>query len=227
MVKDTKSTKKNKKPNKKSKKSKYVFTQEDYNSDNGMMTYIWGPSLWHSLHTMSFNYPVKPTDKQKKEYLEFFKSLKNVLPCKYCRQNYIENIKVIKLNKSTMKNRNTLSRWLYNLHNHINKQLGKNINITYEEVRDRYESFRSRCSLTDKKTTSSKKSKEKGCLEPISGIKTKCILKIVPKDKKCDTIQPLNPQIKCYCSDNWIQFNQQYITKSNKSLVCIHYLFII
>ena len=32
------------------------------------------------------------------------------------------------LDKSTMKNRNSLSRWLYNLHNHINKQLGKNIN---------------------------------------------------------------------------------------------------
>ena len=135
MVTDTKSTKKNKK----SKKSKYIFTREDYNSDNGMMTYIWGPSLWHSLHTMSFNYPVKPTNQQKNEYLKFFKSLKDVLPCKYCRQNYTENIKVIKLNKSTMKNRNTLSRWLYNLHNHINKQLGKNVNISYEEVRDRYE----------------------------------------------------------------------------------------
>ena len=87
------------------------------------------------------------------------------------------------------KNRNTLSRWLYNLHNHINKQLGKNVNITYEEVRDRYEAFRSRCSLQDKKTTTSKKSKEKGCVEPVSGIKTKCILRIVPKNKKCDTIQ--------------------------------------
>ena len=106
MVKDTKNTK-NK--SKKNKKSKYVFTHEDYNSGNGMMTYIWGPSLWHSLHTISFNYPVKPTDKQKKEYLQFFKSLKDVLPCKYCRKNYIENIKVIKLNKSTMKNRDTLS----------------------------------------------------------------------------------------------------------------------
>ena len=50
MVKDTKNTK-NK--SKKNKKSKYVFTHEDYNSGNGMMTYIWGPSLWHSLHTMA------------------------------------------------------------------------------------------------------------------------------------------------------------------------------
>ena len=82
------------------------------------------------------------------------------MPCKYCRKNYIENIKVIKLNKSTMKNRDTLSRWLYDLHNHINKQLGKNINLTYEEVRDRYEAFRSRCSLQETKKTKSKKKKD-------------------------------------------------------------------
>ena len=37
MVKDTKNTK-NK--SKKNKKSKYVFTHEDYNSGNGMMTYM-------------------------------------------------------------------------------------------------------------------------------------------------------------------------------------------
>ena len=85
-----------------------------------------------------------------------------------------------------MKNRDTLSRWLYDLHNHINKQLGKSISLTYEEVRDRYEAFRSRCSLQETKKTKSKK--EKGCLEPVAGIKTKCILRIVPKNKKCDTI---------------------------------------
>jgi predicted NAD-dependent protein-ADP-ribosyltransferase YbiA (DUF1768 family) len=31
-----------------------------------MLTTIWGPSQWHFLHTMSFNYPVKPTPEQKK-----------------------------------------------------------------------------------------------------------------------------------------------------------------
>ena len=200
MVKDTKSTKNNSKhkkikknnKSKKKNKSKYVFTKEDYNHKNGMLTSIWGPSLWHSLHTISFNYPVKPTNKQKKEYLEFFMSLKNVLPCKYCRQNYVENIKIVKLNKSTMKSRNTLSRWLYELHNHINKMLGKSISLSYEDVRDRYEAFRSRCSLQDKEKankTTQKQKKENGCLEPVSGIKTKCVLRIIPKNRKCDTIQ--------------------------------------
>ena len=33
-----------------------------------MLTSVWGPSLWHTLHTISFNYPVKPTKQQKKHY---------------------------------------------------------------------------------------------------------------------------------------------------------------
>ena len=31
-----------------------------------MLTTVWGPSMWHYLHTMSFNYPIKPTKKKKK-----------------------------------------------------------------------------------------------------------------------------------------------------------------
>ena len=36
-----------------------TFNKDDYESGDGMLTSVWGPSLWHSIHTMSFNYPVK------------------------------------------------------------------------------------------------------------------------------------------------------------------------
>ena len=90
-----------------------LFNNTDYKSSDGMLTSVWGPSLWHSLHVISFNYPVKPTKEQKKIYLDFFHSLKHILPCKYCRENYKNNIKKVKLNMSTMKNRESLSRWVY------------------------------------------------------------------------------------------------------------------
>ena len=67
--------------------SKKVFKDKDYKSNDGMLTSVWGPPLWHSLHTISFNYPVKPTKEQKKHYYDFFSSLANVLPCRYCRDN--------------------------------------------------------------------------------------------------------------------------------------------
>ena len=43
-----------------------VYSKKDYTSGDGMLTTIWGPSLWHFLHTMSFNYPNKPTAENKK-----------------------------------------------------------------------------------------------------------------------------------------------------------------
>ena len=168
-----------------------TFTKEDYNSQDGMLTSVWGPSLWHSLHTISFNYPVNPTLKQKREYLSFFKSLKNILPCKYCRINYVNNLKSVPLTMATMKDRETLSIWLYNLHEEINKMLGKRSNLTYDDVRARYEMFRSRC-LTEKSEKKAQKKKktqkrEKGCTTPYYGKKSRCVINIVPKSKKCKT----------------------------------------
>ena len=48
-----------------------VFNKKDYNSGDGMLTSVWGPNLWHVLHTMSFNYPVNPTEQDKIHYMNF------------------------------------------------------------------------------------------------------------------------------------------------------------
>ena len=69
----------------KSKKTKKTFKKKDFNAPDGFLTSIWGPALWHALHTISFNYPTNPTDKDKENYRDFMLSLVNILPCKYCR----------------------------------------------------------------------------------------------------------------------------------------------
>ncbi len=56
------------KTKKNTKSKKRVFTRKHYMSGDGMLTSVWGPSLWHYLHTMSFNYPVNPTDANKRHY---------------------------------------------------------------------------------------------------------------------------------------------------------------
>ena len=63
----------------KNSKKKRIFTKKHYSSGDGMLTSVWGPSMWHYLHTMSFNYPVNPTLKEKKHYMKFIKSLKYTL----------------------------------------------------------------------------------------------------------------------------------------------------
>ena len=35
---------------------KKVFSENDYNSGDGMLTSVWGPPMWHTLYTISFNY---------------------------------------------------------------------------------------------------------------------------------------------------------------------------
>ena len=96
----------------KSTKNKQVYTQKEYNSGDGMLTTVWGPSMWHYLHTMSFNYPVDPTIEDKKHYRDFVLNLRYVLPCKYCRINLKTNFKHLPITMSVMKNRESFSRYI-------------------------------------------------------------------------------------------------------------------
>jgi hypothetical protein len=68
--------------------------------------------------------------------------------------------------------------------------------LTYCDVRERYEHFRSRCTNEQPKlyTNFAKKKLtrnniEKGCTEPLYGKKAKCILKIVPQEVRGQTMQ--------------------------------------
>lgn len=176
------------------KKNK-TFKKKDYLSSDGMLTSVWGPSMWHYLHCMSFNYPVNPTNEQKKYYRDFIINLQHTLPCKYCRINLKNNLKNLPLTMKCMKNRDTFSRYIYNLHELINKMLKKKSGLSFCDVRERYEHFRSRCTQdeTQKKifnmSKTKKNKKESGCTVPLYGKKSKCIIKIVPKEKKCKTFQ--------------------------------------
>jgi len=177
---------------------KFTFDLDDYNSNDGMLTTVWGPGMWHYLHTMSFNYPVKPTTQEKTHYMNFVKSLVYVLPCGKCRKNLRKNFAKLPLTRKEMESRDTFSRYVYELHEIVNKMLGKTSGLTFEEVRERYEHFRARCakSLPEKKCTMKKKAKESGCTEPLYGEKSKCVLQIVPQKEKCDTFQIDNQCIK-------------------------------
>jgi hypothetical protein len=187
-------TRKNRSSQAKTKK-KRVFKKGDYYSGDGFLTTVWGPAQWHMLHTISFNYPVNPTLEQKKQYRDYVLSLKNVLPCGACRKNLKMNLKHLPITMANMKNRDTFSRYIYNLHELVNRMLHKKSNLTYCDVRERYEHFRSRCVDEAPKVykyssiKTQKHKKEKGCTEPLYGKKARCILNIVPQEEKGQSIQ--------------------------------------
>ena len=96
------------------KKTKRLFNKKDYLSGDGMLTSVWGPSMWHYLHIISFNYPNNPTKFLKQKYKQFLLNLQYTLPCKHCRINLKNNFKKYPLKDEIFKNRNTFSRYIYN-----------------------------------------------------------------------------------------------------------------
>jgi hypothetical protein len=180
--------------NNRNKTKKRTFKKKDYNSGDGMLTSVWGPAQWHFLHTMSFNYPVSPTPEDKRHYMDYVKNLQHVLPCKYCRINLTNNFKKKPLQMCDMASRETFSRYIYELHETVNKMLKKKSNLSYCDVRERYEHFRSRCTdekpkVFNFKKTSVRNKTEKGCTEPLYGKKSKCIINIVPQEDKSETFK--------------------------------------
>ena len=191
------------------KNIKPIYSNDDYNSNDGMLTTVWGPGMWHYLHTMSFNYPVNPTCDDKVHYRDFILSLRNVLPCGKCRKNLCVNFKKLPLKMKHMASRETFSKYVYDLHELINKMLHKKSGLTFEQVRERYEHFRARCAKSYKELNKRKtqrllnkmKKSEKGCTEPLYGEKSKCVLKIVPQDTKCKTLEIDEKCVKKSLSD--------------------------
>ena len=194
-----------------------VFRTEDYKSDNGFLTSVWGPSLWFTLHIISLNYPTQPTDEDKKNYKKFFDSLQHVLPCGICRKNLYSNLSCTGYGPHVFANRTSLARYVHKLHQCVNKMLGKKCTVSFDEMRSTFENFRARCNLasnsnnpvcrslreqalrTTRRTRRNKKSrsaKEGGCTDPITGIKSKCTLQIVPIDRCVDS---LNIDDQCLC----------------------------
>jgi hypothetical protein len=177
------------------KTRKNTYTLNDYNSQDGMLTNVWGPALWHVLHIMSFNYPINPCEEDKYNYMSFIINLQYTLPCKYCRINLKRNLLELPLTIDHMKNRESFSKYVYDLHELINTMLNKKSGLTYEMVRERYEHFRARCQPPKimkspiMKKNRTKKNKEKGCTEPLYGKKSRCIIKIVPHNDKGKTLQ--------------------------------------
>lgn len=128
-------------------------------SNNGLITKIWGSHAWDFGMSVCFGYPINPTEEQKETYLQFFKSLANVLPCGACRDStnefYLEEN--TKLDMSVMESRETLARWFYRLRNRVNKKLGVDYGVDFKEVCYKFESYRARCSKN-----------EKGCIMPVN-----------------------------------------------------------
>jgi len=97
---------------------------------------VWGPKLWFFMHTIALNFPENPTFDDIKSYETFFENLKYIIPCDKCKLHYSQRLRANPVSKYLTDN-NTLFIYTIDLHNEVNKSLGKRI-YSYEEVSNQY-----------------------------------------------------------------------------------------
>ena len=81
---------------------------------------LWGPVQWAALHNIAFGAPVTPDDTTP-DYYAYFCKLAEVLPCS-CSKHAIEYCKE---NPIKTRDRTSLTKWVFDFHNAVNKRIGK------------------------------------------------------------------------------------------------------
>lgn len=83
---------------------------------------FWGPAFWRTIHAAAAAY----TPDKAQSFKQFIYSLPGILPCQECREHILTNLtRVYPLNEKYLRSNETLFLWTYNLHDIVNKQLGK------------------------------------------------------------------------------------------------------
>lgn len=99
--------------------------------------HIWGPHGWQFMHYITIGYPERPNDEFKKNISNFFMSLKYLLPCEKCRQNYNTHISKYPLTDNILSSRKKIIEWLIDIHNEVNSMTNKSI-MSYEKSLETY-----------------------------------------------------------------------------------------
>ena len=103
----------------------------------------WGPILWDSLQIVASGYPEdSPTQEEKLHYRNYFESFGLVIPCIDCQQHWKEVLLEKPLTDNDLTDRETLSRWVMDIHNIVNWRLDKRVTYSMDKLTKRFVSIR-------------------------------------------------------------------------------------
>lgn len=132
-----------------SKTTKSTKTVKDLSADSsyGMATVVWGPLFWSLINDVAVIYDhhwKKWSSRDKDRMSIFWKILKHILPCRYCRESYLKYYHQSPPSYPFVK-------WVGILHNKVNAKLNKPLYDTssFERKSQVYTSFSSSNTLTD------------------------------------------------------------------------------
>lgn len=94
----------------------------------------WGTHAWHFMHFASFRFPEEPTMAQSAAAARWIKDLAHMLPCPTCAAHWTD---YVSSNPPGALNRRTLSRYVFDAHNSVNKRIGKR-QISWEAAKRMY-----------------------------------------------------------------------------------------
>jgi len=96
------------------------------------------------MHIISLGYPDTPDDATQQAAANFYRSLSSLIPCPICRTHYSKLIQTI---PPATESKDALIKWVFTIHNEVNKQLGK-AEISYDAFMNHMESLSYESSAT-------------------------------------------------------------------------------
>lgn len=118
----------------------YTFYMKHRHGGNFAPTF-WGPGMWRFIHVVAMTYPMRPTAQHRKAYFAFFRSLKGVLPCEACREEYSKMVRG--LTPEVFSDQRALFQWTVAAHDAVNRRTGKPVSKSWEAWYRHYDRLRS------------------------------------------------------------------------------------
>jgi hypothetical protein len=97
----------------------------------------WGKPFWNVMHSVTFTYPEHPTDEDKERIRTFFNMIPFFLPCSICGLHFVKEKMDMPLTDEVLASMDSLSRWLVDVHNSVNRRL-KKPELAYDTIKKFY-----------------------------------------------------------------------------------------
>ena len=85
---------------------------------------IWGPHYWFFLHTIAMSYPIHPNAVTKKKYYDFVQNIPLFIPVESMAGEFSKLLDKYPV-QPYLDNKESFIRWMWFIHNKINKKLEK------------------------------------------------------------------------------------------------------
>jgi len=85
---------------------------------------IWGPHYWFFLHTIAMSYPIHPNAVTKKKYYDFVQNIPLFIPVESMAGEFSKLLDQYPV-QPYLDNKESFIRWMWFIHNKINKKLEK------------------------------------------------------------------------------------------------------